>query len=820
MNSEEVNFEYTLPEENEIKEKEIYNEKVKPNGIVNNQKAVSSVQNEENYKFEDESEENNEYQDYQEIEEYNAIDDKNDNNDADVQNLKFEDIIIDNNSNKVEHKEIQIQDASNDNMSNLSHYKYQSKFLSTQNDKIKSNNHLSRIQQAELSYVNVQKRVSKIFEEDEKIDKMEENLEFEAVSEVYIGQNLKLVKNLEDISQILNILIEATRMNAKRPEVTKKENCKKTKKKPNLNINQDIGSTENKLVEVFKTEYKKLKSRAQQLNGDNYEENMRESIKEITKEIAILEAENRSLKQNQKQSEAKFERQGKNPKETNLEMKKTSADFMNLRKLNEQIQEKIQKNKFEIDDNEKKISELNVKIEKTKEIAENYGINEDMINKKHEIKSNNTMIGTGNIDNKPLENIKITLLKKCDVFEKVSLSNKKKYEAEISRNIKAIYNLENNLRELHLLNREKSKTVYVNNLKVTELNDLYNATTSSTINSNLKEPIKNELINHYEKPIKQRGNDTGMIIPPFKHQIIEKNKPDNKQKSKEKKIKPMSQNEPNRRNIRTEKINNLEVKNKYPSINPDNDDTYFTQFSPGREKVNDKDKLLEETLLKAKEFIKNIQNSSSCKENEKMYEDKAETLEKNTIIIHNVDEEPIHEMFEKYQIMNKEKRSSAYKKINTGENQEENKEKITNKEENIENLTENKNTNYHEKEAFIDKIVESSMKIEESKEINNLPPEKSKIFENKSNIMDSDKKIMINNKIKKAPSTEKIIISDNNEQTKNILKKKSLENRNPAAFNNIMEEKKMPLKINETLINNVTKKTTKKVNSEFDDLIL
>ena len=70
----------------------------------------------------------------------------------------------------------------------------------------------------------------------------------------------------------------------------------------------------------------------------------------------------------------------------------------------------------------------------------------------------------------------------------------------------------------------------------------------------------------------------------------------------------MSQNEPNRRNIRTEKINNLEVKNKYPSINPDNDDTYFTQFSPGREKVNDKDKLLEETLLKAKEFIKNIQN--------------------------------------------------------------------------------------------------------------------------------------------------------------------------------------------------------------------
>ena len=169
-----------------------------------------------------------------------------------------------------------------------------------------------------------------------------------------------------------------------------------------------------------------------------------------------------------------------------------------------------------------------------------------------------------------------------------------------------------------------------------------------------------------------------------------------------------------------------------------------------------------------------------------MYEDKAETLEKNTIIIHNVDEEPIHEMFEKYQIMNKEKRSSAYKKINTGENQEENKEKITNKEENIENLTKNKNTNYHEKEAFIDKIVESSMKIEETKEINNLPTEKSKIFENKSNIMDSDKKIMINNKIKKAPSTEKIIISDNNEQTKNILKKKSLENRNPAAFNNIM----------------------------------
>jgi hypothetical protein len=657
MNNEEVNFEYTLPADINLVESEspVKNRKVKSNGKAKNEDNEQLPECDYNEAFEDNNQ-NDEfdksYENMENLEKYK-------------QNYGDEDEIQD--ENNEEKKEDKIEDKStkikvenvNENLNNTnnmtinSQNKYQSKFLSTVNDNSKKMSNPSRLQQAEISYEKVQMKMNKIFEEDEKLEKLEEKKDYEVLSDVYIQQNLKLIKNLEEFSQILNILIEATRFTAKKQEIEKKENPKKKKKKViNPPINEGNTSSENKLVEVFKIEYNRLKGRVEQLNGLNYEENLLEKSKEMSNEITLIETENKSLKLSQKQSEAKFERQGKNPKESNVDLKKASADYMNFRILNEQLIEKVQKNKIEIEENEKKLNDLNTKFEKNKEIAENYGITEEVMNKKCE--------NTGKIlseESKQKESLRVSMLKKCEVLEKVSLSNKKKYEAEIARNIKSIFNLENNIRELYSVHSHKSKTAYLNNMKFSELYDMYNATTSSTINSNLKEPTKNNLVKMNEQ-INNRQTLEKQIISP--NSIKEKKRSEKENYDKAKplpKIKSNHQQDQIKKKVKTEKIRNLEIKNKDPSIEPDNDDTYFTNVSPLMVKpvVNDKDKALHESVLKAKEFIKGIQNSShgnlhSLDGGQSVCEYKVENTEKN--FIHNVDDEPISEMLKKYENLN------------------------------------------------------------------------------------------------------------------------------------------------------------------------
>lgn len=123
------------------------------------------------------------------------------------------------------------------------------------------------------------------------------------------------------------------------------------------------------------------------------------------------------------------------------------------------------------------------------------------------------------------------------------------------------------------------------------------------------------------------------------------------------KIKTNHQQDQVKRKVKTEKIRNLEIKNKDPSIEPDNDDTYFTNVTPMLNKpvVNEKDKALQESVLKAKEFIKGIQNNPhgnlhNLDAGQSVCEYKVENTEKN--FIHNVDDKPISEMLKKYENLN------------------------------------------------------------------------------------------------------------------------------------------------------------------------
>ena len=409
------------------------------------------------------------------------------------------------------------------------------------------------------------------------------------------------------------------------------------------------------------------------------------------------------------------------------------------------------------------------------------------------------------------------------MFEKVSLSNKKKYEAEISRNIKMIYNTENNIKELLRVNRDKSKTVYMNNMKVSEMYDLYNATTSSTINSNLRKPLRNDLINQNEKPLKKRLNDNEVLSP--NKEAIDYKKSDVRLKTKNT-IKPMSQHEQKRRNIKTEKIINLEFKNKDPSINPDYDDTYFTQFSPRKDvnKINDKDKALEETLLKAKEFITNIQNSSKNDEERAfVYEEKHDLNEK--ITIQTVDEAPIQEMMEKYDNLKKfqEKKNSSIIMTNICLNNdkeitENHKEKSKNQtsEENKEDQTNDKIVNKY-KESFNGKSIQSS-NIEEKKAFDET---KSVVKSTVTAQSDSNIGLKTLKNMRKAPSIEKIVIGLSNNPIE-TAKQKNIDNKSKSIItkNSKVDEKKIYSKPNELQGNLESMKMNKKLINDFDDMIL
>ena len=234
MSSEEVNFDYTLPEVLNQKDNEspAKNRKVKSNGKVNKDDLQHSRNIEEA-----EENNNNEYDDADEY--YQGVDDEENNNfQAEVQEEKMNEENVqvypiedaENAGMNLEEKDKKIENVPNmNNVTEIStQNRFQSKFLSTINDGSgKKDGGLSRMQMAEVAFEKVQMKMNKIFEEDEKIAKLEENKEYDKLSDVFVGQNLRLIRNLEEISQVLNIIIESSKFKNRKEDTKNKENPKK-----------------------------------------------------------------------------------------------------------------------------------------------------------------------------------------------------------------------------------------------------------------------------------------------------------------------------------------------------------------------------------------------------------------------------------------------------------------------------------------------------------------------------------------------------------------------------------------------------------------
>ncbi len=357
--------------------------------------------------------------------------------------------------------------SSNINLNNNSYISYKMPSVMDMNSriiKIGNSNILSKFQYAEMKYdelKNFYLRIQQNFS-DRKINELENNynVDKQKVLEFIFKQNYELRKYIDNLNKIINIVIDASQIPLKNAVV--KRNKKIPQPYNNSNINE---VNNNKLIEVFRKEHLKLDHRFKQISDSNYEEKLEETLAELKDQINFYETDNKKLKISQKQSEAMFERQYKNNNLTlqtkNLEINKVNLEYENTRRLNDTVLEKIQKNKIAIADNEQKINELSDWFIKLETIGkEMYGITE--LIDKEDIKKLEKA-------EKQKNDLKIVMKKKTEVLEKVLITNKKKYEAEIIKNEKSIVNLEKQKMDLMRQIKEKSELSKAVQMKVQQL---------------------------------------------------------------------------------------------------------------------------------------------------------------------------------------------------------------------------------------------------------------------------------------------------------------------------------------------------------------
>ena len=249
-------------------------------------------------------------------------------------------------------------------------------------------------------------------------------------------QNAKMLNIFSSLNDVLTILTEATKF---KPLPT-------PKKKKMQNIDPSVNNE--KIYNQYKNEYLILQKRKRKLSDKEYSDKLLNELGKIKEDKKYYTREIKSMRSEQKLSEIKLSRQMNFPTKAEISLKRVEMDYESMKKKYDVVVMAIEKNKQKFNENELKEKELKEFKEKLEKIAkEMYDITEfkDVSNENKKIKENE----------KKLDLLK----KKIVVFESAREVNKKKYEAEIAKKEKEIYEMEQNkLRLLKKLKEENSKS--------------------------------------------------------------------------------------------------------------------------------------------------------------------------------------------------------------------------------------------------------------------------------------------------------------------------------------------------------------------------
>ena len=335
------------------------------------------------------------------------------------------------------------------------------------------NNYIqTKISQVEGEYLNSKHQFDKYLINDEnKIIKYETIFQYDKVYDLLRKQNYELVKNLEKMNSYLSAIIEGTKLPKQQG----------SKKKVISKPSKESLEVDNKIISVYKKEYKTISIRLTQVSESNYLFRLENILFEMNSQISHIENENKTARNDQKQTESKIGKVNKN-KETdgaNSEIKKINYDYEHYNKQFKLANSRITKNKEEIENYNENIEKSNQKFLKLVEIGNYYGMTESEVKHIEE----NIVLNNNNLDNNSLKNM---LIKKTEIINKVKEQNKNKYENQIKGNVTTIFKLETTKKEIILSLNEKSKIAKTNNEKVREFYEIHTNKNVSNVTKDLK----------------------------------------------------------------------------------------------------------------------------------------------------------------------------------------------------------------------------------------------------------------------------------------------------------------------------------------------
>ena len=413
-----------------LREKTVKN---KDNNNINNSKDQNKKIN--NNKKENESKEiSEEYNDF----DYN-IEENEDNK-----------IMNENNLNNISNEKIKkIEQINSDNKKEKEEKKCNSKnkedeLIKEKNDN-KENDSLNAIKIIEDNYISLKNELEII------LTKVEFN-EIKEISE----QNNQLMKYVSQLDEIMNSIIKIFPKGEKLL-IDKISKIRKLEKKKTRE------EKEKKILDIYKNEYIDLEKKYKLIKDPIYKESLINILNKLKRKYEIITEENKNLKEEQKMREIDIEKKSKNVKKEEKDVKRIEKDIKSIKSQIKLLKNKLNKNKINIIENNKRINKY---VEKEKNL--------DIIAKeKYGIKEYQDVNLNQNITIKKFQEKKNSL-KKIEIYEKGIETNKNKYERQIKNNeiiINELKKEKNNLLFYYkeLIGEEKFRNI-IDNFKEEEKN--------------------------------------------------------------------------------------------------------------------------------------------------------------------------------------------------------------------------------------------------------------------------------------------------------------------------------------------------------------
>ena len=417
----------------------------------------------------------------------------------------------------------------------------------------------------------------------------------------------EMISYLEKLNDVLTQIISNTKIKEQRSNRNKSPSQTKD---PDLlyQEQQKLNDNSEKLIEVYKKQLLNLQNRLDIVSNPDYLPNLKYENEQLDREIYDLQIENKKLRNTEKLNDIVISKQNKGENKSAIILKRLKMDYDNVRRQNANFLQKVEKNKFQEEENEKKINQLNEWVEKLRNIAKDtYNITEY------------ENVKTEEQNEKKLTNKKNTLIKNIEILQKVKNTNQKKYELEISNNEKTINELQETKKNLELkLQNEKENFPQYENIQIAQ-----NKNTKKKKNNIPESTVeeREEIMKEIEKVQKQKEEMMNII-----------NKNENNENEENKKgqkpfIKPFKD---------LQRQNSTNAKNDISNINPMIENSNFGLIENENKSllnnIKENEQFLEKEEIERDEEEKEENEREEEEKEDNNYVENEEKEEKNNII--------------------------------------------------------------------------------------------------------------------------------------------------------------------------------------------